>query len=295
MLAHCEGARPGSVGRTRKASTGHLERRRGLRPGTAVPTLAPVADSWNFLSTHGLVLVLLSQQPDMRLRDIAAATGITERAAQNVVNHLVATGYVQRTRVGRRNRYVVRGDRLLPQSGVQSRRVGEMARVLASPPTTAAAREPFRAVVIACSDHRIQGQLRQLLAVQGLLDRAETVLWPGAPWSVDTPAGRTLLETVKAVAPADLERVLLVAHRGCVAPGAPAQGEQTLRQAISRLRGTISVRVRETLGLVPETWFVDEAGLRGSARSRRRSEPAVASAAPPASPPPDLDTRVRPS
>jgi len=241
--------------------------------------LAPVADSWNFLSTHGLVLVLLSQQPDMRLRDIAAATGITERAAQNVVNHLVATGYVERTRVGRRNRYVVRGDRLLPQSGVQSRRVGEVARVLGSPPAADTSQEPYRAVVIACSDHRIQGQLRQLLAVQGLLDRAEMVLWPGAPWSVDTPQGRALLETVKAVAPPDLERVLLVAHRGCRAPGAPVQGEQTLRQAISRLRGTISVRVRESFGLEPEMWFVDEEGLRGSARSRRRNEPAPAPAA----------------
>jgi hypothetical protein len=247
-----------------------------LWPGTEVPTLAPVSDSWNFLSTHGLVLVLLTQQPDMRLRDIAAATGITERAAQNVVNHLVATGYVERTRVGRRNRYVVRGDRLLPQSGVQSRRVGEVARVLGSSPPAEAAQGPTRAVVIACSDHRIQAQLRQLLAVQGLLDGAETVLWPGAPWTVDTPEGRGLLQTVNAVVPPDLERVLLVAHRGCRAPGTPPRGEQTLRQAISRLRGTISGLVREAFGVEPEMWFVDEAGLRGGARSRRRGQAGVA-------------------
>ncbi len=234
--------------------------------------MAPVADSWNFLSTHGLVLVLLTREPDMRLRDIAAATGITERAAQNVVNHLVATGYVERSRVGRRNRYVVRGERLLPQSAVQSHRVGEVARVLGSSPGREATVEPCRAVVIACSDHRIQGQLRQLLAMEDLLDRAETVLWPGAPWAVDTPEGRGLLEAVQAVVPTDLERVLLVAHRGCMAPGAPAPGEQTLRQAISRLRGTISVRVREALGAEPEMWFVDEAGLRGRARSRHRSD-----------------------
>jgi len=238
--------------------------------------LAPVADSWNFLSTHGLVLVLLTQQPDMRLRDIAAATGITERAAQNVVNHLVATGYVERTRVGRRNRYVVRGDRLLPQPGVQSRRVGEVARVLGSPPPAEAAQGPTRAVVIACSDHRIQAQLRQLLAVQGLLDGAETVLWPGAPWTVDTPEGRGLLQTVNAVVPPDLQRVLLVAHRGCRAPGTPPRGEQTLRQAISRLRGTISGLAREAFGVEPEMWFVDEAGLRGGARSRRRGQAGAA-------------------
>jgi hypothetical protein len=234
-----------------------------------------VEDSWNFLSTHGLVLVLLTRQPDMRLRDIAAATGVTERAAQNIVNHLVETGYLGRTRVGRRNHYEVQGERLLPQSAVRTHRVGEIARVLGSPPPAEAGVEPCRAVVIACSDHRIQGQLRLMLALQGLLDGAETVLWPGAPWAIDSPPGERILEVVKAVAPEGLERVLLVAHRGCRAPDAPArEGGQTLRQAISRLRGGITQRVRDALGVEPEMWFVDEAGLRGGTRGARTGQPA---------------------
>lgn len=43
----------------------------------------------------------------MRLRDIAARVGITERAAQGIVSDLVEAGYLRRTRVGRRNVYEV--------------------------------------------------------------------------------------------------------------------------------------------------------------------------------------------
>ena len=41
----------------------------------------------------------------IRLRDVAATVGITERAAQRIVTDLVEAGYVTRERVGRRNRY----------------------------------------------------------------------------------------------------------------------------------------------------------------------------------------------
>lgn len=43
----------------------------------------------------------------MRLRDVAARIGITERAVQSIVADLEAAGYLTRTRVGRRNRYTI--------------------------------------------------------------------------------------------------------------------------------------------------------------------------------------------
>lgn len=67
---------------------------------------------WTFLTNHGHVLVLLSREPSSRLRDLADAVGITERAAQKIVNDLVDGGYVSRERVGRRNRYAL--DRKAP-------------------------------------------------------------------------------------------------------------------------------------------------------------------------------------
>ncbi|HQR25422.1 MAG TPA: winged helix-turn-helix domain-containing protein [Nocardioides sp.] len=65
---------------------------------------------WTFLSNHGHVLVVLARDPDARMRDVAMSVGITERAVQEIVRHLVDQGYLHRTKVGRRNRYdVVRG------------------------------------------------------------------------------------------------------------------------------------------------------------------------------------------
>ena len=41
------------------------------------------------------------------MRDIAANVQITERAAQRIVADLVAAGYLDRQRVGRRNHYTI--------------------------------------------------------------------------------------------------------------------------------------------------------------------------------------------
>ena len=51
----------------------------------------------------------MQRNPDERLRDIAQTVGITERAAQRIVNDLVEAGYVTRKRIGRRNHYTVDG------------------------------------------------------------------------------------------------------------------------------------------------------------------------------------------
>jgi DNA-binding Lrp family transcriptional regulator len=42
------------------------------------------------------------------MRDIAEDVQITERAAQRIVADLVESGYLERERVGRRNRYTLR-------------------------------------------------------------------------------------------------------------------------------------------------------------------------------------------
>jgi hypothetical protein len=69
----------------------------------------PVAP-FSFLSNHGLVLLCIAHDPRSRMRDVAAAVDITERAAQRLVAELIEYGYVTRTREGRRNRYTVRTD-----------------------------------------------------------------------------------------------------------------------------------------------------------------------------------------
>jgi DNA-binding IclR family transcriptional regulator len=49
-------------------------------------------EGWSFLSTHGRVLLCIAHDPGVRLRDIAAGVGITERSAYAIVTDLTAAG-----------------------------------------------------------------------------------------------------------------------------------------------------------------------------------------------------------
>jgi DNA-binding MarR family transcriptional regulator len=85
---------------------------------------------WDFLTNHAHVLTCVADDPGIRLRDIAAAVGITERAAHRIVSELVDEGYVLREREGRRNRYQVVPERPLRHPLVQEREVGDLLEVL---------------------------------------------------------------------------------------------------------------------------------------------------------------------
>ncbi len=60
---------------------------------------------WTLFSNHGHVLVVLSRDPDARLRDVAQVVGITERAVQKIVRDLQKGGMLSVTKQGRRNSY----------------------------------------------------------------------------------------------------------------------------------------------------------------------------------------------
>lgn len=60
---------------------------------------------WTFLTNHAHVLVCLANDPQMRLRDVSLAVGITERAVHKIVAELEAGGILERERQGRRNSY----------------------------------------------------------------------------------------------------------------------------------------------------------------------------------------------
>lgn len=65
---------------------------------------------WTFLTNHAHVLLLLSVDPDLRMRDLAESVGITERAVHRIVSELTETGYVDVEKRGRRNHYKVLAD-----------------------------------------------------------------------------------------------------------------------------------------------------------------------------------------
>lgn len=85
---------------------------------------------WTFFTNHAHVLLCISRDPTIRIRDLADQVGITERAAQRILADLVEHGYLARTRDGRRNRYEIQTDLPLRHPVERSHRIGEILEVL---------------------------------------------------------------------------------------------------------------------------------------------------------------------
>ena len=62
---------------------------------------------WIFITNHGLVLSYISHNPSHTAREIANHVGVTERTTHKIISDLVAAGYIERTKQGRRNLYSV--------------------------------------------------------------------------------------------------------------------------------------------------------------------------------------------
>lgn len=86
--------------------------------------------AWNFLTNHGLALTYIGRHPECTGLEIAQAIGITERAARKIVADLENAGYIERERIGRRNRYQVDTSLPLRHRGERAVTVGELLELL---------------------------------------------------------------------------------------------------------------------------------------------------------------------
>jgi len=87
-------------------------------------------ESWGFLTNHARVLLRIAHDPGVRLRDIAASVGITERRTYGIVTDLTAAGYIIKQKDGRRNRYQIQPDMRLPGPASQGPAIGEVLALL---------------------------------------------------------------------------------------------------------------------------------------------------------------------
>jgi DNA-binding MarR family transcriptional regulator len=85
---------------------------------------------WSFLTNHARLLLCIAHDPGIRLRELAATLGITERIAYGIVTDLASAGYVEKERDGRRNRYRVQHHLPLREPVVRERTIGELLELL---------------------------------------------------------------------------------------------------------------------------------------------------------------------
>jgi predicted transcriptional regulator len=85
---------------------------------------------FTLLTNHAHVLLIIAQTPDVRMREIAATIGLTERAVQRIIDELTTSGYIIVTKSGRRNRYQISLDHPLGHPVEQSRNLGDLVRFM---------------------------------------------------------------------------------------------------------------------------------------------------------------------
>jgi DNA-binding transcriptional ArsR family regulator len=89
----------------------------GRTPSMATTDLPPASSrprgrsGWRFLTNHGIVTLIIAQDPHVRMTEIAERTGLSRRAVQMIVTDLAEGGFITRRRIGRRNIYTLNADR----------------------------------------------------------------------------------------------------------------------------------------------------------------------------------------
>lgn len=91
---------------------------------------------WSFLTNHARALVCIARDPGVRLLEIAAVLGVTERRAFGIVTDLSDAGYVVKEKDGRRNRYRIQSHLPLRVPVGREPSIGEMLGVLVDTTTT---------------------------------------------------------------------------------------------------------------------------------------------------------------
>jgi predicted transcriptional regulator len=89
--------------------------------------------NWTFLTNHARAMLLIAEDRDSRLRDIAGALDVTERTAHSIISDLTDAGYVAKEKDGRRNVYQIQAHLPLRDTNGE-RAIGELLSLFAAEP-----------------------------------------------------------------------------------------------------------------------------------------------------------------
>lgn len=113
-----------------RRQTGESAARAKTKTPARVLSSPPVKPSaglqWTFLTNHSHVLVLISRNPSVVLREVAMQVGITERAVQRIIADLEAGGIIEREKIGRQNHYRIQANQPLRHPIESHRTIGDL-------------------------------------------------------------------------------------------------------------------------------------------------------------------------
>ncbi len=84
------------------------------------------ASRWALLTNHGAALLYVAEHPNATVRQVGDGVGITERAAARILRDLRVAGYLETTRIGRRNSYEINPTKPMRHSATRNRKVAHL-------------------------------------------------------------------------------------------------------------------------------------------------------------------------
>jgi DNA-binding transcriptional ArsR family regulator len=87
---------------------------------------------WSLLTNHGRLLLAIEKEPGLRVRDMAARLGMSERGVALILRDLREAEYVTSRREGRRVFYSAVRDKPLRRDSLRHQTVGQLLRLLAA-------------------------------------------------------------------------------------------------------------------------------------------------------------------
>jgi DNA-binding MarR family transcriptional regulator len=85
---------------------------------------------WTFVTSHAVLLLEVKRAPHSTVRELAGRAGLTERQTHRVLSDLVESGYLERTRIGRRNQYKVNEKAPMRHPAVRTQEIGDLLNAL---------------------------------------------------------------------------------------------------------------------------------------------------------------------
>lgn len=85
---------------------------------------------WTFITNHGAVLALVGERLMVTTREISQHLGITERTVHTILSDLESEGYITKSKIGRRNHFVVNASLPLRREERRQIEVGALLQVL---------------------------------------------------------------------------------------------------------------------------------------------------------------------
>ena len=85
---------------------------------------------WSFITTHGLVLLYISQNLQCTMREMAAAINVTERTIKRTLEDLEKAEYIKWERTGKGNIYKMNSTKGLKHELTREVMVGDLLEAL---------------------------------------------------------------------------------------------------------------------------------------------------------------------